>query len=248
MFSTCFGLLIGSFLNVVIHRLPLDQSVVKPRSSCPKCGHMIRWYENIPVISYLFLKGKCSNCSVKIPIRYPLIELVTGIIAFSLAPNTLELNDLINFLFYFSIASSFLAHLVIDIEHQLLPDKINIYLVLIILPFAILNLPPMHWLLGGLIGFFSTYGVTYIFYKLRGQIGLGGGDIKLFGILGILLGPIGVLNNIFMSCMLGSVIGVILIASKKLDRNTPFAFGPFIIIVASIQIFFPKIFELINPL
>jgi leader peptidase (prepilin peptidase)/N-methyltransferase len=151
-------------------------------------------------------------------------------------------------LFYFSIAASFLAHFIIDIEHQLLPDKINLYLLAVILPYAIMNLAPAYWLVGGALGFFSTYGITYLFYKLRGQIGLGGGDIKLFGILGLLLGPLGIMNNIFMSCMLGSVIGIGLIAIKKLDRNTPFAFGPFILVVATVQIFFPKLFELINPL
>lgn len=248
IFFTIFGLLVGSFLNVVIYRLPLGKSVVTPRSSCPSCGHMIKWYENIPLFSYLYLRGTCGECGVKIPLQYPLVELVVGIIAFLLAPSNLEIQSLINFFLYFSIAAAFLAHFIIDIEHQLLPDKINIYLVAIILPYVAINYPPSFWITGGLIGFFSTYGVTYLFYKLRGQIGLGGGDIKLFGILGLLLGPIGVLNNIFVSCILGSIVGIALISSKKLDRNSPFAFGPYIIVTGTLQIYFPKVFELINPL
>jgi leader peptidase (prepilin peptidase)/N-methyltransferase len=248
IFSFVFGSLIGSFLNVVIHRLPREMSVVTPRSSCPECKHMIKWYENIPILSYVFLRGKCSSCNMKISLRYPLIEFLTGMFAFFLAPKTLLVPDVINFIFYFSIASVFLAHLLIDIEHQLLPDKLNLYLLIVILPYVIINYPLYHWLIGGAIGFLGPLGVTYLFYKLRGQIGLGGGDIKLFGILGLILGPLGVMNNIFMSCMLGSIIGIVLIALKKLDKEKPFAFGPFIIIAASIQIFFPEVVEYINPL
>lgn len=248
IFSFVFGSLIGSFLNVVIYRLPRELSVVTPRSSCPKCKHMIKWYENIPMLSYIFLRGKCSSCGTKISIRYPLIELLTGLFAYFLAPTSLYLPELINFIFYFSIAAVFLSHILIDIEHQLLPDKLNLYLLIVILPYVVLNYSLYHWLIGGAIGFLGPLGVTYLFYKLRGQIGLGGGDIKLFGILGLILGPLGVMNNIFMSCMLGSIIGVGLIVLKKLDRDKPFAFGPFIIIAASIQIFFPDLVEYINPL
>lgn len=247
IFSTIFGLLIGSFLNVVIIRLPQNKSVVTPRSSCPKCGHMIKWYENLPVISWIFLKGKCSKCQVKIPFRYPLIEILCGFFAFFLAPTQFEFSAFTYSIFYFSIACIFLAHFVIDIEHQLLPDKINIYFLLITLPYVILNYPIQHWLLGGVIGFFGPFGITYLFYKIKGQVGLGGGDIKLFGILGLLLGPIGVLNNIFISCMVGAVLGIALIVTKKLDRNAPMPFGPFIILAATIQIFFPSLADKIAP-
>jgi prepilin signal peptidase PulO-like enzyme (type II secretory pathway) len=242
-----FGMLIGSFLNVVIHRVPKNESVVKPRSKCPNCGHMIKWYQNIPVISWLFLKGKCANCGFKIPIKYPLIELLVGFIAYNLFPEDLSPQTLFGFAYFFSVACILLSHFVIDIEHQILPDKINIYFLLITLPYVILTMPYMHWLLGGVFGFFGPLAVTWIFYKLRGQIGLGGGDIKLFGILGLLLGPVGIMHNIFMSCFLGAIIGIILIATKKLDKNTPLAFGPYIIFVASFQIFFPSYFEMVNP-
>lgn len=249
IFTTIFGLLIGSFLNVVIYRVPLGRSVVTPRSSCTDCGHMITWYENIPLISYFFvLKGNCRGCKKKISFRYPLVELLVGIIAYALAPVSFELTQIINFIFYFSVACVFLAHFIIDIEHQLLPDKINIFLLSVTLPYVALNTPITYWLAGSVLGFFSTYGITYLFYKLRGQIGLGGGDIKLFGILGLILGPLGIMNNIFFSCILGSIIGGILILTKKIGRETPFAFGPFILIAATLQIFFPRIFDLLSPL
>lgn len=241
--SITFGLIVGSFLNVVIYRVPRDLSIVSPGSSCPSCGHKIRWYENIPVLSYLFLKGKCTNCKTLISVRYPLIELLTGIIAGLLAPKMLTAGEILFFLFYFSIACIFLCHFLIDIEFQILPDKINLYFLSIALPFAFLNFAPGYWIVGGIIGFGGPFVVTYLFYKLRGQIGLGGGDIKLFGILGLLLGPLGILNTIFLSCLLGAVVGVTLILINKINKETPLAFGPYIIVVAILQIFFPGLME-----
>ncbi|MCO4755486.1 MAG: prepilin peptidase [Bacteriovoracaceae bacterium] len=247
-----FGLLIGSFLNVVIYRLPREMSVVRPRSSCTNCGKQIKWYQNIPVFSYLILRGKCGECDVKIGIKYPLVELLVGIFALLLFPFDIPiLNithlDLFKFIVEFSIACVFLAHFIIDIEHQLLPDKLNLYLLAVVAPYAFLSFPPHYWVIGGLVGFLGPYLVTLLFLKLRGVVGLGGGDIKLFGILGILLGPVGVINTIFMSSLAGSVIGLLLIATKKMNKDTALAFGPYILVVAAVQIFFPEVFELINP-
>ncbi|MBD64080.1 MAG: prepilin peptidase [Halobacteriovoraceae bacterium] len=243
---TLFGLLVGSFLNVVIYRVPREESIAFPGSHCPKCSHKIRWYENIPVLSYVFLNGKCSQCKTEIPIQYPLVELAMGIIGFLLAPKFFSLKQAMIFIFYFSVASIFLSHLIIDIRHKLLPDKINLYFLAIAVPYAFIFLPFTHAIVGGAIGFLGPYTVTWLFWKIRGQIGLGGGDIKLFGILGILLGPIGILNNIFVSCTLGAVVGLLFILFKRMDKNTALPFGPFIIIVATIQIFFPEIAEYFN--
>jgi leader peptidase (prepilin peptidase)/N-methyltransferase len=240
------GLLFGSFLNVVILRVPKGKSVVAPRSSCMKCGHLIKWYENIPVFSYLFLKGKCSSCKTPIGIRYPLIELLVGIIAVLLFPSNLSDTSMIDFVVFFAIACIFLALFVIDIEHHLLPDKLNIYLFAILAPYSINKFGFIDPLIGGLIGFGGTFGITYLFYKIKGQIGLGGGDIKLFGILGLYLGPEGIVQLIFLSSLCGSIFGIILIAFKKLPKDKPFAFGPYILIVSAIQIFFPGIFQQIN--
>lgn len=247
IFMTIFGLLVGSFLNVVIYRIPREQSVVTPRSSCPNCAHQIKWYENVPVISYLFLVGKCRGCKTSISIQYPLVELLMGIIAFFLAPNHITPIALINFVFYFSVACIFVSHFIIDLEFQILPDKINYYFLAISIPFAAVYYAPGFWILGGLIGFLGPFMVTYAFYKLRGQMGLGGGDIKLYGILGILLGPLGIMKTIFLSCMLGSVVGITLILTKKMNKDTPLAFGPYILIIAAIQIFAPNLLEYIDP-
>jgi len=241
-----FGALIGSFLNVVIHRLPLNQSVVRPRSNCPKCKNTIKWYQNIPILSYLFLRGKCSNCKVKISLRYPLVELFTGCVSFLLFPDDISYESLGIYFFYFFVFCIFLSHFLIDIEHHLLPDKLNIYLLFLILPMSIMNNGITETMIGGLVGFGGPFLITYLFYKLRGQIGLGGGDIKLFGILGLFLGAQGVIQLIFMSSFLGAIIGIFLIAINKLDKTKPLAFGPYIIVVAAIQIYFPEIFEKYN--
>ncbi len=245
-FFTIFGLLIGSFINVVIARVPLGESVVTPRSKCPKCGHKILWYENIPVISYIFLRGKCLECKAKISIQYPIVELICGVIAFLLFPQRIGSLQIYYFLVFFFIAVIFIAQFLIDLKHQLLPDKLNIALLFIVLPYAFHKYQLYYWLVGGLIGFWGPYLITYLFYKLKGVIGLGGGDIKLFGILGVLLGPVGIMNNIFFSCFLGAIVGGLMIFYKKQDKDVPFAFGPFIILTATLQIYFADFFNLVN--
>lgn len=237
-----FGCLVGSFLNVIIYRLPLKKSFVTPRSACPKCGNQLKWFHNIPILSFLFLRGRCAYCGTNVSWRYPVIELLTGLISLHLVPFEMTPENLMTFFFYFTIACVFICHFFIDLDHHLLLDSLNIYLLIMILPFMVITLHWQYWLIGAVIGFVGPLSVTWLFYKIRGQIGLGGGDIKLFGILGLILGPIGIVHNIFLSCLLGSIIGIILIASKKMDRSRPMAFGPYIIIAASFQIFFPQVY------
>ena len=240
---TIFGGLIGSFLNAVIHRVPRNISIVSPRSCCPKCKKLIYWYENIPILSYLFLRGKCSKCHESISIRYPIIEALCALVAFFLVPKDISLQNLTFFLFYFSIFATLLAQLLIDIEHQLLPNSLNLFLLIPIIPFVLLTKSWEHWLFGGLAGFGFPFLITWGFYVLRGKVGLGGGDIKLYGVLGLLLGLKGIFLNIFLSCFLGSIVGVGMIILFKLDKSKPIPFGPFIIIVASFQIYFPQLFK-----
>lgn len=239
VFAAIFGTLIGSFLNALIYRLPLGINIALPRSSCPHCKHVISWYENIPIISYLFLRGKCSNCRSKISIQYPLVEFVTGAFAFLIAPSSVEPSELFNFLFYLSVFSAFLVHFIVDLKHQILLDSINIYLGILFLVVALVSKPWSHWLLGLAIGLGFPLLVSWLFYLLKGQVGLGGGDIKLYAVLGIYLGPIAVMQNIFMSCFLGAIVGLILMAFKVIKKENPIPFGPFIIIISSLQIFTP---------
>lgn len=239
-YAFVFGCLIGSFLNVVILRLPLEKNLSTDRSACPQCGNQLRWYHNIPILSFIFLRGKCGFCGKPISWRYPLIEIFTGIVCFWLSPEVFSAETIGPFLFYFAIACAFICHFVIDLEHQLLLDKINIYLLVLILPYVVLNFGWPHWVLGGVIGFGGPLAVTWLFYKLRGQVGLGGGDIKLFGVLGLLLGPTGIIVTIFSSCMVGAVAGIALILLKKMPKDRPMAFGPFILVTSAYQIFFPE--------
>ncbi len=230
-------MIVGSFLNALIYRLPREINIAFPRSSCPECKKIITWYENIPVVSYLFLRGKCSGCGTKISIQYPLVEAVCGVFAFLLAPKDIEPSSLLNFFFFFSVFAAFVVHFIVDLKHQILPDSVNIYLAAIFLLVTVLQEPWTHWLIGGGLGLGFPLLVSWVFYLLKNQVGLGGGDIKLYGALGIYLGPIGIMQNIFLSCFLGAVVGIILIATKIMKRDNPIPFGPFIIVVGFVQIF-----------
>ena len=242
--SLLYGLIIGSFLNVVIYRLPREEKKsLLPRSTCPACGHKIAWYENIPVLSYLFLQGKCSSCKTKISLRYPIIELITGIFFMLNAPISMDFAALYLFIFKIIVFCLFLCMFMIDLDFQIIPDSLNLILALV---FLFYQLRLGNWqfsLIGGLIGFIFPLGFTYLFYKLRGIVGLGGGDIKLFGALGLMLGPQMIIYNIFFSCFLGAIIGLILIALKRITKDKPFAFGPSIIIISFIQILYPDLFN-----
>jgi prepilin signal peptidase PulO-like enzyme (type II secretory pathway) len=239
IYLTVFGLLIGSFLNVVILRLPMKKDIVRTRSACSSCGNQLFWYHNIPILSFVFLRGKCHFCGTRISWRYPLIEILTGLVAFWLSPSEFGLEEITQFLFYFTIACVFICHFLIDLEHHLLLDSLNLYLFAVFFSYALFHFPWQYWLFGGGIGFGAPLLVTWLFYKIRGQIGLGGGDIKLYGILGIFLGPIGVMFTIFLSCFVGAIFGGTMIALKKMSKDRPMAFGPAILIVASFQIYFP---------
>lgn len=235
-----FGLLIGSFLNVVILRLPVKSDLVNKRSACPKCGTQLFWYHNIPVLSFLFLRGKCGFCQTRISWRYPLIELLTGLVSFWLMPSDVNPMSVSIFLFYFAVACIFICHFMIDLDHHLLLDSLNLYLLALFLSYSLFFFNWKYWLVGGSLGFLAPLTVTWLFYKLRGQVGLGGGDIKLYGILGIYLGPMGIMLNIFLSCLIGAVLGLILIAFGKMTKDKPMAFGPSILLVSAFQIFFPQ--------
>lgn len=238
-----FGACIGSYLNVLILRLPQNLDTVSKSSHCPKCLSPLRWYHNIPILSFILLAGKCGFCRSRISFQYPLIELLLGVFAVMLMPHNTSSINLVLFVSNLAIGAIFVVHTIIDLRHKILPDQLNIALALILLPLSLINNSVTFVALGAGIGFGFTYLVTWIFYKLRGQIGLGGGDIKLFGALGLYLGPLGILHNIFLSCFVGAVVSVACIASGVLKRDQAIPFGPFIILIASIQIYFPRFFS-----
>lgn len=235
-----FGIIVGSFQNVLILRLPLEQDVVFTSSHCPKCKNKLKWFHNIPLFGYLLLRGKCAFCGTKISKQYPFIELLAGLISLWLMPEKFILPHLLQYLFFFTTLIVFITHIVIDLRYKILPNELNAFLLVTFLFFAVFNFSVMHWGFGLLVGLFLPLSVAYGFYKLRGVEGLGGGDIKLFAILGIYLGPLGIIQNIFLSCFVGSIVGVGLIYSGKIDRDYAIPFGPSIILVAFAQMYFPN--------
>lgn len=246
VFSFVVGTCLGSFINVVIHRLPLGEDVVFERSHCPHCKHLIPWYMNIPLISFIVLRARCAWCHKKISPRYFIVELLAGFLGIWMAPQTLTPISGAMFYLNLSVLLAFVAIVAIDLKHHLIPNVLNIYLAVVFLLIATLQFSWKHWLLGGVIGFGVPFIVTILFYKIKGQIGLGGGDIKLYGALGIILGPMGVMENIFFSCFLGALVGAVLLMLKLMDRKTPIPFGPFIVLVAAVQIYLPKYFNVIQ--
>lgn len=239
IFSGLVGALIGSFLNVLIYRLPRNKDFVLARSACPHCGDPIPFYLNVPLLGFLVLRGKCRACKAPIHWRYPLVELATGVIFFFSFPDNFEMASLYTYVFTVSVSCALIVHFFIDLEHRLLLDKINIYLLLLILPYSVIFSTPTHWIGGAVLGFGGPFLISWAFYKIKGKIGLGGGDIKLWGVLGLLLGPLGIMENIFLSSFVGSLVGLFLMARRSYSAENGIPFGPFIILVAMAQIYFP---------
>jgi len=233
-----YGLLIGSFLNVVIYRIPREENIAWPGSHCPGCGHGLKWYDNIPLLSYLLLRGRCRYCKEEISLQYPLVEALNGIIYVLLYIFFYQVK--LDFAFLALISSTLLAILVIDLKEQLIPD----ILVLIVLISSIIHKALLHFLEGipfpltdSLLGLIIAGGLfLLIVFVSRG--GMGGGDVTLIGALGFVLGVRGILMVIFLSFVLGSVISIFLLTTRIKSRKDPIPFGPFIVISFYITLFF----------
>ena len=242
-YATLLGLLVGSFLNVCIGRMPEDRSVVSPPSHCPACGHAIRWTDNIPVLSWLILRAKCRDCGTPISSLYPTIELLTGALAFVLwrsvvpGPEALDLAHAAAFGVYLLFTSMLVAVTFIDIRHYIIPDEFSIYAV----PFGVaacallthLGYPGAPtWqqsVLGALAGGGGLFAVMAGWKLLRGQEGMGLGDVKLLAMIGAFLGVApAVPMVIVIASVAGSLVGVplALLTRKRLHLALPF--GPFL--------------------
>lgn len=246
----CFGLLWGSFLNVVIHRLPLGESVVTPRSRCPGCRKLIKWYQNIPVLSWLLLRAKCANCGKKISARYPLVELLAGVL-FTLAV-AWRPEPLASWPFHFWFMGALIACTFIDLDHWILPDKITLPGILVGIGASAVNAwftaggdslePVLYGVLYSLAGFLVGGGILWLVawaYKLYSGIdGLGGGDIKFLAMVGAFLGVRGALATLVLSSFLGSFLGLLLIAFRGKKGGTAIQFGPFLALGALASFFF----------
>jgi len=224
-----YGLIIGSFLNVCIYRIPREESIVFPSSHCPKCGTSLRVIDLIPVFSYLFQRGKCRYCREQISIQYPLIELLNAILyifIYRYYGLTLE------FFFYVVIFSILLVITVIDLKHMVIPDILVVSILIIAIIYKILSFilyaNPLNLLnsIGGLV----ISGLLFLLIILISKGGMGGGDVTLIASLGFIFGVKGILLTIFLSFLTGSVISVILLISRIKTKKDPIPFGPFIVL------------------
>jgi leader peptidase (prepilin peptidase)/N-methyltransferase len=249
-----FGLAVGSFLNVVIHRLPIMMqrewqqqcaelgqieatgdnaaeqgpfNLLHPRSRCPHCGHAITALENIPIISYLWLKGRCAACGAGISPRYPIIELVAAILSVLVAWHFGATWQTLAGLFF---TWSLIALTMIDFDHQLLPDSITLPFLWIGLTLSLFNIytDSHSAIIGALAGYLSLWSVYWLFKKLTGKEGMGFGDFKLLAMLGAWMGWQLLPAIILLSSVVGAVVGISLILIKGRDKNIPIPFGPYL--------------------
>ena len=220
------GLCLGSFLNVVIARLPRGESVVSPPSRCPRCKARIRPWDNIPVLSYLILRGRCRSCSTRISWRYPLVELLSGVLLLLLVRRVESPLLLVpQGLFLLAL----LAVAWIDLDTQTIPDVVTIPGVGLGLAASLFAPPGLAGaLLGAVCGGVSLWLVGALYERATGVPGMGGGDVKLAAMMGAFLGVGGVFGAIFLASLAGSIFGMLLIARGKGSRRTAIPFGTFL--------------------
>lgn len=252
-----FGLLVGSFLNVCIVRLPHSRSVVVPPSHCPRCQGRIQWYDNIPLVSFLLLRAKCRNCGEPISWRYPLVELMNGLF-YLWAYHEFWLGG--EMALVMALCSSLIVITFIDLDHQIIPDVITLPGMLIGLaaapffmtaladspPFLIARILPdgslylaalVNSFIGLLAGGLPLLTIGWLWEKFRGIEAMGGGDVKLMGLVGSFLGWKGALLTIMLGALAGSLVGVTLILLKRHQADKVIPFGPFLAVGAVASLF-----------
>ncbi len=232
-----FGALIGSFLNVCIYRLPRQESIAWPGSHCPACSYAIAWYDNIPIVSYLILAGRCRHCGARIPFQYPVVEALNGLgyvgILWVFGPSW-------EAMVYGVLYSLLLVVAGTDISHKIIPNVITFPGIVIGLISAatILPLGLVNGLLGLLVGGGILWLLAWASPYLFGKEGMGGGDIKLLAMIGAFLGWKPAVMTIMVGSFLGSLVGLTLIASKVIKREDYIPFGPFLVCGALVALFF----------
>ncbi len=228
-----YGLVIGSFLNVLILRLPKEEDVVFGGSHCMQCGYRLKWYDLIPVVSYLVLRGKCRKCKKKISIQYPIIELLNGMVYVGIAMiNGWQLSTIV-FLLTFSIL---IVVSVIDYRYMIIPDS----MVVSIFVLGVANTLLTGAYIDHIIGLFAVSSILFLIAVItKGK--MGGGDIKLMAAAGLLLGWKGILMALMLGSVVGSVIGLTLMAMKKIEKKQMIPFGPFLCLGIAVAMLFEEI-------
>jgi leader peptidase (prepilin peptidase)/N-methyltransferase len=235
--SLIFGALIGSFLNVCIFRLPKEESIVWPGSHCPHCKNPIKFYDNIPLISYILLKGRCRHCHSPISFQYPLIE---GITALSSLILFMKFGPSLSYLLYFLFVAALIVITVIDLYHQLIPDVISLPGIGVGLLASLMTpqITLFNSLVGILLGGGSLFLVATLYQWLFKREGMGGGDVKLLAMIGAFLGWKAVILTILLSSLIGSITGIIIMIIKGKNFKYAIPFGPFLSLGAVIALFY----------
>ena len=235
--SIIFGALIGSFLNVCIFRLPKEESIVTPGSHCPHCQKPIKFYDNVPLVSYILLNGRCRYCKESISIQYPLVEGITALVSLILF---MKFGPTLSYLFYFSFVAALIVISVIDLYHQIIPDVISLPGIGVGL-LASLAIPQINFidsLIGALLGGGCLFIVATLYQWLFKREGMGGGDVKLLAMIGAFLGWKAVILTILLGSLLGSISGIIVMVSRGKDFKYAIPFGPFLSLGAVIALFY----------
>lgn len=232
-----FGALIGSFLNVCIYRLPRHESIVWPGSHCPSCAQPIRWHDNVPIVGYLALAGRCRSCSVSIPLHYPIVEVLNA-------------GGYLALLWFFGPTSEAAVYAVLysallvvagtDLSHKIIPNAITFPGMILGLVSAGMVLPLgfLNGLIGLLVGGGILWLVAWASPYLFGKEGMGGGDIKLLAMIGAFLGWKLAVMTIMLGSLVGSVVGVSLLAAQVINREDYIPFGPFLVLGAVVSLFY----------
>ena len=233
-----FGTIIGSFLNVVIYREISNKSVLDPLFSfCPNCGERIKFYDNIPIISYLVLKGKCRNCEAPISIRYLIVEALTG---FASVLAFLKAGLTIDYIFIFLFFALMITLSFIDFDKKIIPDEINLigFILGIVYAFFRKDFSLLDSILGALVGGGFLFAIAYFYEKYKGIEGLGMGDVKLMAFIGSYLGWFGALFTIFLGSILGTFIAIAGALSSNVEDKGKYEipFGPYLAIAGSIYL------------
>jgi len=238
------GLIIGSFLNCLIYRLETNKNFVSGRSFCPLCSHKLSFFDLIPIISFLFLKGRCRYCGKKISWQYPLVEIATGLL-FLLIFKQFQIFNLLNLFYYWLITSFLIIIFVYDLKHYLIPDKVIYPAIAIALIF---NFLPHQIFEGGanqfpvfknlILGALASAGFFFLIWFFSKGKAMGFGDVKLVFFMGLFLGFPKILAALFFSFIIGAIIGMILLVLKKKTLKSEVPFGPFLVIGTFISLFF----------
>lgn len=224
-FIIIYGLVVGSFLNVCIYRIPLDKSVAKGRSYCPNCGELIPWQRNIPLISFIILKGRCKDCHTSISIIYPLVEFLNALLWLI---TWLMLGFTLEALFIALLSSLLIVVSFIDLKHKIIPDGLVIILLILGFSNACFQIffNNQHWSLW-IIGFFAASLPLYLMGMIY-RDGMGGGDIKFMAAAGLFLGWKLILLALFIGSIYALLYALVLLISRKAIRKTQIPFGPFL--------------------